>query len=139
MSSNAINSSAAQEANPKPLYADLTGWVTQHFVPIYRRTLGGDFRWCAQWWQHGEAISRLMALWYSWEAMRLQGATGMALWYRDHLDHQLPVLLGPRGPFYQCTENEHLIPHQARLVPTPSGWLVSGSSASPAEEQLPED
>ena len=40
---------------------------------LYRRTLGGEFRWCAQWWHHGEAISRLTALWYAWEAMRLQG------------------------------------------------------------------
>jgi hypothetical protein len=55
--------------------------------------------------------------------MRLQGATGMALWYRDHLDHQLPVLLGARGPFYQCTENEHLAPHEARVVPVPAAWL----------------
>jgi hypothetical protein len=109
---------------PTSLYPDLITWVTHHFVPLYRRTLGGEFRWCAEWWRHGEAISRLSALWFSWEAMRLQGATGMALWYRDHLDHQLPVLLGPRGPFYQCTENEHLTPHEARVVPAPSGWLT---------------
>ncbi|WP_165975564.1 DUF4913 domain-containing protein [Actinomadura rubrisoli] len=121
---------------PKPFYPSLTSWVTLHFVPLYRRTLGGEFRWCAQWWQHGEAISRLTALWYAWEAMRLQGATGMALWYRDHLDHQLPVLLGPRGPFYQCTEDEHLRPHQAKLVPVPFGWLdLDQSPASPPAPQ----
>jgi hypothetical protein len=108
---------------PESLYPDVTAWVSGHFVPMYRRTLGGEFRWCAEWWRHGEAISRLTALWFAWEAMRLQGATGMALWYRDHLDHQLPVLLGPRGPFYQCTENEHLAPHEARLVAVPAGWL----------------
>lgn len=111
----------------KPLYPSLTSWVTTHFVPMYRRTLGGEFRWCAEWWHHGEAISRLTALWYAWEAMRLQGAIGMALWYRDHLDHQLPVLLGPRGPFYQCTENEHLTPHEARVAPAPAGWLGPAS------------
>ncbi|WP_021593510.1 DUF4913 domain-containing protein [Actinomadura welshii] len=121
----------------KPLYPDVTAWVTQHFVPMYRRTLGGEFRWCAEWWRHGEAISRLTALWFSWESMRLQGATGMALWYRDHLDHQMPVLLGPRGPFYQCTENEHLSPHEARIVPVPSWWLGSGrDEPAPADETL---
>ncbi|MFD0900061.1 DUF4913 domain-containing protein [Actinomadura sediminis] len=118
------NRSSSNET-PEPLYPNVTRWVTHHFIPMYRRTLGGEFRWCAEWWRHDEAISRLTALWYAWEAMRLQGATGMALWYRDHLDHQLPVLLGPRGPFYQCTENEHLAPHQARLVPVPFGWLRS--------------
>ncbi|TDE22066.1 DUF4913 domain-containing protein [Actinomadura sp. 6K520] len=115
--------STTQSKRPESLYPDVTAWVTGHFVPMYRRTLGGEFRWCAQWWRHGEAISRLTALWFSWESMRLQGATGMALWYRDHLDHHIPVLLGPRGPFYQCTENEHLTPHQARTIPVPAGWL----------------
>lgn len=115
---------------PKPHFPDVEAWITQHFIPMYRRTLGGEFRWCAQWWQHSEAISRLTALWYSWEAMRLQGATGMSLWYRDHLDHQLPILLGPRGPFYQCTETEHLDPHQASLTPAPSGWLKTRTPES---------
>ena len=109
------------------LYPDVAAWVSGHFVPMYRRTLGGEFRWCAEWWRHGEAISRLTALWFAWESMRLQGATGMALWYRDHLDHQLPVLLGPRGPFYQCTETQHLAPHEARTLPVPDGWLAKGA------------
>src|ERR1700761_8622260 len=93
---------------PQPFYPTASHWVEEHFIPMYRRTLGGEYRWCAQWWQHAEAVSRLTALCYAWEAMRLQGATGISLWYRDHLDHQLPILLGPRGPFYQCTEREHL-------------------------------
>ncbi|QFG22850.1 DUF4913 domain-containing protein [Actinomadura sp. WMMB 499] len=123
---------ADSNEKPKPLYPNVMKWVTHHFTPMYRRTLGGEFRWCAEWWRHDEAISRLTALWYAWEAMRLQGATGMALWYRDHLDHQLPVLLGARGPFYQCTENEHLNPHKARLVPAPFGWQTSRDDDLPA-------
>jgi hypothetical protein len=105
-----------------PLYPTVTNWVDAHFIPMYRRTLGGEFRWCAQWWQHSEAISRFTALWYAWESLRLQGSTGIGIWYRDHLDHQLPILLGNRGPFYQCTETEHLEPHQARQQPAPTGW-----------------
>ncbi|MFD0856323.1 DUF4913 domain-containing protein [Actinomadura adrarensis] len=114
----------SNDERPQPLYPTLDAWLTHHFIPMYRRTLGGEYRWCAQWWKHAEAISRLTALWYSWEAMRLQGATGISLWYRDHLDHQLPILLGARGPFYQCTETEHLEPHQAKLTPVPPGWLT---------------
>ncbi len=41
------------------MYTALEDWVTGYFLPMFRRTLGGEFRWCAQWWQHGEAISRL--------------------------------------------------------------------------------
>lgn len=110
------------DERPKPLFPDLDTWVDEHFIPMYRRTLGGEFRWCAQWWRHAEAVSRLTALWHSWESMRLQAATGIGLWYRDHLDHQLPVLLGPRGPFYQCTETEHLEPHQFTASPVPPGY-----------------
>jgi hypothetical protein len=122
------------EERPKPLYPTLETWLRHHFIPMYRRTLGGEFRWCAQWWQHAEAISRLTALWYAWEAMRLQGATGMSLWYRDHLDHHLPILLGARGPFYQCTETEHLDPHEAKLSPAPPGWLVTASAGANGKE-----
>lgn len=112
----------------KPLFPDVITWVNEHFAPMYRRTLGGEFRWCSQWWRHAEAISRFTALWHAWESMRLQPATGIGLWYRDHLDHQLPVLLGPRGPFYQCTEAEHIEPHQALTTPVPAGYWELDSS-----------
>ena len=52
----------------QPVYGSVQEWVTSHFLPMFRRPLGGEFRWCAQWWQHAEAITRLTALWHSWEA-----------------------------------------------------------------------
>jgi hypothetical protein len=107
---------------PEPVYLAVEDWVTDYYVPMFRRTLGGEFRWCAQWWQHGEAISRLSALWHAWEALRLQPGTGIATWYRDHLDHQLPILMGARGPFYQCSETAHREPHQAAVMPAPAEW-----------------
>jgi hypothetical protein len=107
---------------PQPVYGSVQEWVTSHFLPMFRRPLGGEFRWCAQWWQHAEAITRLTALWHSWEAMRLQPGTGMAIWLRDHLDHQLPVLLGRTGPFSMCSEDEHIDPRQARTQQPPDGW-----------------
>ena len=93
-----------------------------HFLPMYRRPLGGEFRWCPQWWRHAEAITRLTALWQSWEAMRLQPGTGTANWLRDHLDHQLPILLGRSGPFAQCSPDEHIEPRIAAAEPPPPGW-----------------
>ena len=107
---------------PQPVYDSVEDWVTSHFLPMFRRPLGGEFRWCAQWWRHAEAITRLTALWHSWEAMRLQPGTGIATWLRDHLDHQLPVLLGRAGPFSQCSEDEHIEPRQAAAQPPPPGW-----------------
>ena len=79
-----------------------------------------------QWWQHAEAITRLTALWHSWEALRLEPGTGMAIWLREHLDHQLPVLLGRGGPFAQCSEDEHIEPREARTDHAPPGWWEIG-------------
>jgi hypothetical protein len=64
---------------------------------------------------------------------------GIGIWYRDHLDHQLPILLGPRGPFYQCTETEHLEPHLAAVAPTPPGWrgdktAITSALAAPTDQ-----
>jgi hypothetical protein len=87
---------------PAPVFETVEDWMDGYFLPMYRRPLGGEFRWCPRWWAHPEAVSRLTALWRSWEACRLEPATGISDWYRDHLDHHLPILLGARGPFYQC-------------------------------------
>ena len=110
------------ERDSEPVYALAEDWVTDYFLPMFRRSLGGEFRWCAQWWLHGEAISRLTALWQAWEVYRLQPGTGISVWYRDHLDHQLPVLLGARGPFCQCSEDIHREPHVPVTAPAPPGW-----------------
>jgi hypothetical protein len=107
---------------PEPAYYAVEDWVTSYFLPMFRRTLGGEYRWCAQWWQHGEAISRLTALWHAWEVLRLQPGTGIATWYRDYLDQQLPILMGARGPFYQCSETTHREPHESAAAPTPADW-----------------
>jgi Domain of unknown function (DUF4913)/TraM recognition site of TraD and TraG len=118
---------------PRPEFDRLEDWLTEYFLPMFRRTLGGEYRWCAQWWRHGEAISRLNALWHSWEVLRTQPGTGIATWYREHLDHQLPLLLGARGPFYQCSEDAHREPHQAAADPAPDGWW-DPAEPEPAEE-----
>ena len=123
MTSESLASPPADEGDiPEPVYASVQDWVSGHFLPVYRRPLGGEFRWCAQWWRHAEAIIRLTALWQSWEAMRLQPGTGTANWLRDHLDHQLPVLAGRAGSFAQCSPDEHIEPRQARSRQSPGGW-----------------
>jgi len=129
---------------PEPVYTAVEEWVTEYFLPMFRRTLGGEFRWCARWWQHGEAISRLTSLWHAWEVLRLQPGTGIATWYREHLDHHLPILMGARGPFYQCSENAHREPHEAGVAPAPAGWwdlnddplLPAGTGAAEPRDDL---
>ena len=129
----------AGDGVPEPVYGAVEDWLDGYFLPMFRRTLGGEFRWCGQWWRHGEAISRLTALWHAWEVLRLQPGTGISTWYRDHLDHQLPILMGARGPFYQCSEDAHREPHEAAARPAPEEWwdgedddLAAGLPGDPA-------
>ena len=42
---------------------------------------------------------RLEALWRAWEHLRLDPSTGMSVWWRDHADHHMSVLMDPEGPF----------------------------------------
>jgi hypothetical protein len=124
---------------PDPVYTLVEDWVIDYFLPMFRRTLGGEFRWCGQWWRHGEAISRLTCLWHAWEVLRLQPGTGMATWYRDHLDHQLPILMGARGPFYQCSETAHREPHEAAVMPSSREWWGGVDEAVPTDAVVPGD
>lgn len=133
----AENSETPETDGPEPVYTALEDWLQGYFLPMFRRTLGGEYRWCHQWWQHAEAISRLTALWHAWEVFRLQPGTGIATWYRDHLDHQLPILLGNRGPFYQCSETTHREPHQAEAVPAPAEWWDTDLGDDPDGVILP--
>ncbi|HVB46453.1 MAG TPA: DUF4913 domain-containing protein [Streptosporangiaceae bacterium] len=125
---------AAPAEVPEPMYTAVEDWLAGYFLPMFRRPLGGEFRWCGQWWQHGEAISRLTALWHAWEVLRLQPGTGIATWYRDHLDHQLPILMGPRGPFCQCSETAHREPRQPIAEPAPEDWWDTGRDEYLADE-----
>jgi hypothetical protein len=107
---------------PRTYFPDLESWVLGYFTPSFGRTLGGELRWCPAWWDHVEAISRLEALWRAWEQLRLDPQLGMASWYRDHLDHHLPILLGSRGPFARCTPDRHEPDHPLPTRAAPGGW-----------------
>ena len=122
----------AEQEVPPPVYGGVEEWVNGQFLPMFRRPLGGEFRWCSQWWRHAEAITRLTALWHSWEVLRLEPGTGIASWLRDHLDHQLPVLLSRSGPFAQCSEDEHVELRQARAGQPPEGWWDAADGPEPA-------
>ncbi|MEV5540658.1 DUF4913 domain-containing protein [Saccharopolyspora shandongensis] len=42
---------------------------------MYCRPLG-DYRWCAQWWKHSEAVSRFHALWHAWGGAAVRTGDG---------------------------------------------------------------
>ncbi|QBI56334.1 DUF4913 domain-containing protein [Streptomonospora litoralis] len=113
----------ADEATPQPVFKNVEEFVRYRFVPVYIRPEGGQFRWCKEWWRHPEAVSRFQALWHAWEVLRWEPGTGMAVWYRDHLDFQLNILLGDTGPFRECTSRRHQAPRPLPVEPAPQGWF----------------
>jgi hypothetical protein len=114
-------STSATDAS-EPVYPTVETWVTEWFAPMIRRPRIKGWRWCPQWWQHAEAVARLEALWRSWESMRLDGTTGMSVWWRDHCDPHLAAQ--DRSPFKQCSEDKGHVGEDEPLSvePTPPGW-----------------
>lgn len=90
-----------EEETPELYYGSVDEFVREVILPMYRRKVGsrGSRRWSAQWWRDAEATARLEALWRAWENLRLDGATGMSTWWRDHADYHMNILFDPEGPF----------------------------------------
>ena len=109
---------ALEDEPPALVYTNVLDFMTGYLMPIYRRSLSGSATtWCPEWWRHAEANTRLEALWRSWEHLRLDPATGISVWLRDHLDHHMRVLLDTDGPFKGCSpEKGH---NEQRLKPLP--------------------
>ena len=97
-----------EEPLPPLYFGSVDEFVSSYLRDVYRRQVGprSDFRWGARWWTVPEAIIRLEALWRSWESLRQDPATGMSVWWRDHADHHMAVLMSPSGPFCTFTSEE---------------------------------
>lgn len=89
-----------EETEPELYYGSVDEFVREYLIGAYRRPLSAGQRvWAAKWWEYDEAVIRLDALWRSWEKLRQDPSTGMSVWWRDHADHHMGVLLSPDGPF----------------------------------------
>jgi hypothetical protein len=91
-----------QTTGPQLYYGNVSEFVDQFLRHAYRRKTSGRGApwWSGDWWANDEAVMRLEALWRAWEFLRLDPATGMSVWWRDHVDHHMPVLMGDNGPFH---------------------------------------
>ncbi len=122
----AAHQQLADLADPPGLYyLTLDEWTQEWLFPVYRRSVEGHSRmWCPEWWRHAEAVARLESLWRAWEHLRLDAATGLSVWFRDHADHHMAVLLDADGPFKRCHHghaNDPIgeLPHE----PAPQGMF----------------
>ena len=122
---------------PPLYYAHLEDFVGDYLTQFYRRSLSGpSTAWCPEWWRHPEAVIRLEALWRAWEHLRLDPATGMSVWLRDHADHHMAVLLSSDGPFKGCEATGHgQHPLEPLSAATPPEALrgLAGTYDTPAE------
>lgn len=88
------------ESAPPLYYGSTDEFVRDYLRHIYKRKIDGQNAfWSARWWTSDEAIARLEALWRSWEHLRLDPSTGPSVWWRDHADHHMRVLMSNTGPF----------------------------------------
>lgn len=92
---------APAEETPELFFGSTDQFVRGFLRHAYRRTIDprSERLWAADWWRYPEAVSRLEALWRAWEALRLDPATGMSVWWRDHADHHMAILFSSDGPF----------------------------------------
>ncbi|MFF0547211.1 DUF4913 domain-containing protein [Nocardia thailandica] len=123
-----------KEEEPRKLhYARLDLFVENYLAHNFRREVsaqGSDrkLRWCPQWWDHGEVVSRLEALWMAWEQLRLGEGPELATWWIQYVDPTMAVLLDTEGPFKYCSAADGHRPKMLKLptIPAPEGWFVDG-------------
>jgi hypothetical protein len=93
----------AEPQTPELMYASVDEWLRRHWRFAYRRSVSkkgsGTGRWRADWWTSDEALQRLEALWRGWEASRQDAGIGTSVWWLNHADPHMAVLLSIDGPF----------------------------------------
>jgi hypothetical protein len=110
-------------------YPNVDEFVRGYLLPNWRRP-DRHPKWCAKWWEHAEAITRLESLWESWEHLRLEAGTGMATWWRDYADPHMAVLTDPdHGPFKKCDpeKGQHEVLDMWPADPAPEGLFRDGN------------
>jgi len=114
---------------PAPRFASLAIFVDEYVLPNWIHKLGENYGglWCARWWEHPEAVTRLEALWEAFEVMRLETPPALSTWLRDHFDVHMRALTMPAGVFFNCSIAKHNEQHQTnepwRADPPPVGMF----------------
>lgn len=84
----------------QPVFQNVGEWVEAYALPHWRRDRT-KHKWDERWWEYTEALTVLESLWRSWEQLRLDGMTGMAVYMRDFFYPLMTTLTGPDGPFWK--------------------------------------
>ncbi|GEM_PF-477623 len=126
---------------PSLYYGSVDEFVREYLRFVYRRRVDGRHRcWAWEWWRYEEAIIRLEALWRAWEHLRLDPSIGMSVWWRDHADHHMTVLMDPDGPFADAIDGETNTCKRGEplpYVPPPEGMFPTPDDAARPTRRRP--
>ncbi|WP_369261264.1 DUF4913 domain-containing protein [Streptomyces sp. R35] len=114
----------------------LAVWVSDLLLPVYGREVTSQQPWCPRWWEHLEAVARLHGLWLAWQELTdpAAGASGPAVWHRDHVGPVLAELRSPSGPFAGCKAGSHRAKATPTAEPYDTGRAVQPYGESPSHE-----
>lgn len=88
-----------------PSSEDFIAWVEATISALESVDTEGNMHWCAQWWDHPEAVDRLRALHMHQLAVMPTSedpAGALSSWWVDHWDRHAVILFGKSGPFGEC-------------------------------------
>jgi hypothetical protein len=106
---------------PPLVYGSVDEFVREYLREVYRRKIDGrSAYWAAEWWRYDEAVCRLEALWRAWEHLRHDPATGMSVWWRDHADHHMAILMSEAGPFGHLEDTNDKDDRRLPYTPPPA-------------------
>lgn len=106
------------------VFPNVAAFVKHWLLPTYRRN-PSKHRWDPKWWEYQEVTIRLEALWRAFEFYRLEGPTGMGVFFRDHLDPTMREITSDNGPFWKMHElgKERTIPTSWPSEDPPAGMF----------------
>lgn len=123
---------------------DVNDWVKTWLGTIVERRVSNTKRWCPQWFQHPEAVSRLWTCYMGFRQVQDSGnALDFSNWQLDHLDRHITYLMSADGPFAGCSPHRHSHPRQLPIAePAPGLWgprvEVPQFDARPTQTARPE-
>jgi len=125
---------ADEEAEVENHFLNVYVFVRDFLVKVHARPVRDQlsWRWCSQWWDHPEAVSRLEALWKAFEVLRRDPGTGAATWWRDYADPTMAALSDAGGTFARCSDATHAVPPDLPME-RPSDWLLLSDGATLSE------
>ena len=101
------DTSARYPHAPPTTMHDLEDFVVAFVMQTMERSLDSAERWCAQWYRHPEAVTRLRLVYETYRVAQAGSAHEFVRWLTGVFEPQLAALLDPRGPFARCSPHRH--------------------------------